>query len=308
MTARALPLAVLAGLLAAMMLVSIVIDRSGIGGLILRSMTTLPLFAAGLSLGLPAAVVAAVAGIGASWSVEPQLGVLFAVGTALPVLILVPLALRSPAPLAGGRLVLGLAVVGLAGFGLVDLVYRAQPGGLEGALTAILAETFRQVAEQVPDVDAAQLGPPERWAFWLAGTGMVMWMLVIAINGVLAQGALARFHKNMVPSPRMAELSVSRLTSVAFAAAAVAARFGHGEVAFIGANLAVILAFPLVFGGLGVIHAMAARHPARQILLTMFYVVLGLGLPIVLIIALGVVEQWAGLRRRFAAMPRRGEE
>jgi hypothetical protein len=272
-------------------------------------MTALPLFAAGLALGIPAAIVAALVGIGASWSFGPELGVFFAVGTALPVLVMVPLALRPPAPPSGGRLLIGLTLVGLVGFGVLDLSFHAEPGGLEGALTAAMAEVFRQVAVQVPELGAARLGSPERWAFWLAGAGLLLWLLVIAINAVLAQGALTRFHKNLVPAPEMAGVSVPRYTSVAFAAAVIAARFGTGEVAFIGVNLAEILAFPLVFGGLGVIHAMAARHPARQMLLAMFYVVvLGLGLPIVLIIALGVVEQWAGLRRRFAAVPRRGDE
>jgi hypothetical protein len=308
MTARALPLAVLAGLLAAMMLASVLLDPTGIGGLILRSMAALPLFAVGLSLGIPAAGVAAVVGIGASWALGPPLGIGFAIGTALPVMVVVPLALRPPAPPLGGRMVVGLTVVGLVAFVLLDLAFLGQPDGLEGAIAAALSEGFLQVAARMPELDVTQFGTPEHWAFWLTGALTSCWLLVIAINGVLAQGALARFHRNLVPAPEMAAISVPRVTSVAFVAAAVAAWLGTGEVAFIGVNLAEILAVPLVFGGLGVLHALAARHPARQMILTMLYVVvLGIGLPIALIVVLGMIEQWAGLRRRFAAVPRRGD-
>lgn len=308
-TARALPLAILAGLIGALMLMSVAVDRTGVGGLILRSMTSLPLFAVGLSQGLIAAVIAGMVGTGVSWSLGPDWGIAFAVGSALPALVIVALALKPPAPPSTGWMVSGLALLGVAGFVALDLACRAMPGGLEGTLTNLLTEAFREVAEQVPELDMSEVGPPGPIAHWVAGAVLLTWMLVIAINGVLAQGALTRFQLSRVGSPDLAELSVPRVTGVAFVAAVAAASFGTGEVGFIGTNLALVLTFPLAFGGLGVVHALVARHPARQALLTMFYiVVLGLGLPIVLIVALGLIEQGAGLRRQIAAMPRRGDE
>ncbi|HVJ55754.1 MAG TPA: hypothetical protein VM689_25050 [Aliidongia sp.] len=291
-----------------MMLMSTAVDPAGIGGVILRSMAPLPLFAAGLALGVPAAIIAAIVGIGACWALDPHLGIAFSLGTALPVVLLVPLALRPPAP-RGGWLVSALTALGVVCFLLLDLSFRGETGGLEAMLTQTVAEGFRQIAEQVPELDASQLGEPQRLAFWLPGSGIVGWLLIVALDGVLAQGALARFQRSLVTAPDMAMLSVPRVTSIGFVAAVIAAWAGKGEIAFMGANLAVILAFPLLFGGLGVIHALVARHPARQMVLTLFYVVvLGLVLPIVMVVALGVVEQWAGLRQRLAAQPRRGDE
>jgi uncharacterized protein YybS (DUF2232 family) len=304
---RTLPLAVLGGLLAALLFIAA--EAGGIGGGILRWMAPLPLFAAGLALGVPAMGVACITGLGAVVAGDPEMSIVFAIVTTVPVLVLAPLALRPSVATSPGRLVVGLTALGVAAFGLADLMFLGQPGGLQGVIAPIVEEVFRQLAEQVPTLTTEQLGAPEKVALWLPGVTAVTWMLGAAMNGLLAYGALARFHWNRQPVSEMASIAIPRVVSLGFGAALIAAQVGTGEVAFLGVNLAEILVLPLMFGGLGVIHALIARYPAPQMWLTMFYmVVLGLGLPVVLIVVLGVMEQWAGLRQRFAAAPRQGEE
>ena len=141
---------------------------------------------------------------------------------------------------------------------------------------------------------------------WLPGFGAVAWIGLIAANGVLAQGALAGFGWARRPSPSLAVFAVPWWTLLPLAIAIAAATLGRDlprgeEIAFAGSNLVVILAMPFLFQGLGVLHALAARSSKRTWLLAGVYgAVLIFGWPIPLIVALGVIEQWVGLRRRYA--------
>lgn len=126
--------------------------------------------------------------------------------------------------------------------------------------------------------------------FWLGG---------LAADGILAQGALARFGWSRVTPPEMGLITLPPWTSVAFAAALVAALVGKGPVAFAGVNLALILAAPLCLGGLAVVHCLAQGVRMPRVFLIGFYgLVFGSGPLLVLVVVLGIVEQFAGLRER----------
>ena len=66
-------------------------------------------------------------------------------------------------------------------------------------------------------------------------------------------------------------------------------------------NAAIVLLVPFFFAGLAVVHAFAGGRQARTLLLMVFYFFLLVsGWPIAMVVGLGVIEQWAGLRRRFS--------
>ena len=70
---------------------------------------------------------------------------------------------------------------------------------------------------------------------------------------------------------------------------------------FVGGNAALALCVPYVFMGFAVAHALAARvGPRRLVLWGLYVAVLLLGWPIVVMAALGFVEDWIGVRRRYA--------
>jgi hypothetical protein len=100
---------------------------------------------------------------------------------------------------------------------------------------------------------------------------------------------------------------------VGFAIAVLLASVGPGmvggTVGFAARNLAMILAVPLFFGGLAVVHGLVGRFTARvQILVGIYLAIVVLVWPIAVIVTLGMIEQWVGLRRRFTpSAPPKGE-
>ena len=98
----------------------------------------------------------------------------------------------------------------------------------------------------------------------------------------------------------MAELSLPRWLMSATGGAALISLMGDGNLAFLGRSLLVLFLVPYLLQGLGVAHAFARHWGAPRLALVAFYVALILlGWPAVLVIVLGLVEDWAQLRRRF---------
>ena len=309
---RAFPLAALGGLIGALLFGAAL--TGSLGGYILFWMAPLPLFLVGLRLGPRPVALAGLIGTAALAAFEPGLGLLFAVAAALPTIVLAGLAVALPRERCASTLVLALTGLGVAAFVVAYLMAWNQEGGLKGAATATVREATAAAKDMFDQMMPGEVQVPGASDEWVekAGTqlpGMLaaVWMLILAANGILAEGALARFGGGLRPPPAMASISVPRAVSVVLGAALVAAYAGKGEIAFIGVSLVEILSVPLLFGGLGVVHALLARHPARAVLLSVFYAVI-FGFTITLIVALGVIDQWVGLRRRLAAAPRRGEE
>jgi hypothetical protein len=310
---RALPLAALGGLVAALLFGAVL--TGSFGGYILFWMAPLPLFVVGLRLGTRAVAAGGLVGTVALAAADPALALVFAATTGLPVLLLSGLAVTQPRDRVAGTLVLALTGIGLAAFGIAYVMAWDQEGGLLGASTATLKEAVAwakdTIDQMVPGaVQASDMSDEaiKAAAMKLPGVFAATWVaLILAGNGILAEGALVRFGGGLAPAPAMASIAVPRVVSVVLVAALAAAYAGKDEVAFIGVSLVEILSVPMLFVGLGVVHALLARHPARAILLTVFYAVV-FGFTITLIVALGVIEQWVGLRRRFAGTPRQGEQ
>jgi len=110
------------------------------------------------------------------------------------------------------------------------------------------------------------------------------WLVMMVINGTLA---------------------LPRLLAAALAVAAVAAAILPDELGFVGTTAAVILAFPYLLQGLAVVHGVAARTAIPELVLTAFYAVLVVagalgGILLILVAILGLIEEWAGFRRRLA--------
>jgi hypothetical protein len=307
MASRAFQLAIIGGLLAGLLFGAML--TGSFGGMILFWMAPLPLFAVGFRLGLRMVAVAGLAGTVAVTIGEPSLGLVFAVMIALPVLLMTGVALASSRHRVAGALLLALTALGVAYFAIACLLAVNQDGGLEGAVTATVKEAADQATRQFPELAGVSGEWLDRIGLWLPGFSLALWLVIFAGNGILAQGLMVRIGGSLVPILAIAEIGVPRIVGIGFIAAMLAAAEGSGGLAFAGWSLAEILAVPLLFGGLGVVHALLARNPMRVGLLTVFYaVVLGFGFPIPLIVALGLIEQWVELRRRFAVAPRQGEE
>jgi hypothetical protein len=293
---------VVLGAVAGLMYVGVMLGKPG--ALILVYLTQLPLFAAGLWLGIGAAAAAGVTGSLVLLAIADLFGAaLFAALNAVPVMLLVWQALQArrrgdgtyawyPAGLLTGWLT-GYA---LAGIGAAILLLGG-PEAMHDALRGVLAVVLdRMYGSELPNRDeiAATL------ASIIPGVVAASWMVTAVINAALAQGVLARFRLNWRPSPSLVALELPIWLHIALAITAAAVVFG-GAARFIGVNAMIALFVAFCLGGLGVLHAAARRLSHPTMVLVLFYTTAALfGWPFLAVAVLGLLDIWLGLRRRLA--------
>src|SRR5476649_267881 len=210
-----LAMAIACGLVAALFYLSVL--TGSLGALILVNLVQLPLFIAGLSLGAKAALVA---GATATLATAVGGGVLAGVAMLLtgvaPVACIVVQALRrsgsSAGPKAGdddgkwsapGSLVVCLVALGGAPIVVAMLALAGEPGGFRGAVHDFVAgQLATLLADAAPNLPAAaqrSATVADLIAPVFPAVAAASWVAMIAINGVLAQGALTRFSLNRRP-------------------------------------------------------------------------------------------------------------
>lgn len=293
-----------AGLLAAMLFLAFPATGSFVA-LPLLYLVPLPLFAAGLSLNVRGAAMAGLAGtlaLGlASGSV--QAGLLFLMAYALPTVIVLRQALLSRRNTSGEIewYPPGLTLLWLIGYSLVSLAVAAlltvaTPGGLY----AVAGHVLESVSGTMPGLldSSGRSVATDQLALWLPGLVGVSWLLMMTVNGLMAQSLVRRLGRNIRPNMCVSETELPSWAVLGFSLAALAAVIGPAPVAAIGLGMALMLALGFFFVGLGVLHAILRGHP---MVLAALYVSLVLSWPALLVTALGLVEQWADLRRRVAS-------
>lgn len=305
-------------------------EWSVLGALVLALLAPLPLLAAGFSGGLAsaaiasgvaAATVAAVAGFGRAG--------LFLVADAVPALILVRFALFSRlvpvgGPVAGpddrldqrtewyppGLLLTWLTLYCAGAFVAFALAAGMGPDGLQEGIKAYL-DAFREILAPANQGDAA--GPAlENMFATLAHVFpfvvVTWWIVVTVMNAVVAQKMVVRLGYARRPSPDLRTTELPAWLFPAVVAAAAGALLGSGWPGFVATNIALILCVPYFLAGLAVVHAISARWNGRMGILIALYLLLFLfGWPLIVVTGLGMVEHWAGLRRRFGG-PGQGNE
>ncbi|HTY70722.1 MAG TPA: DUF2232 domain-containing protein [Alphaproteobacteria bacterium] len=281
------------------------------GALIFAYLAQLPLFLVGLWVGATGAAFAglvAVAGLALAGGFTFA-GAYFLIN-ALPAVLMTVLAqLNRPSPeggvewLSAGALITALAGLGVAAFFAFYTLLLGEPGGAEGVLGRVIGDGVRAFIGN--DVDADSLAAmATALARVFPGIVIASWLTMILANAVLAQGLLARFGRNFRPSPAMADIDLPGWLRGAFAIA-LAGAFMPGHAAFVGTNLAVILALAYALAGLGVMHALLRTSPHRGPLLGAAYAFMFVfGWPLIIAMLLGLAEPWLNLRRRAAGGPR----
>jgi hypothetical protein len=281
------------------------------GAVVVTLLTPLPLLVAGLSLGLPGAAIAAVSG---------ALILTLALGGIAPGATLL-LAYGVPAALIGRQALLNRrgadgrvewyppagVLLWIVGYGLAGLLLAlGLAAGREGGLEAAVAEHLTESAQAMPPgmSGAFRDAGVEQLARVVPGLAVVMWSLQMLVNLWLAQGLLGRFGGKVRPRFDIAEIDMPGWLAVALAAASVVAAAAPGLLGFLALNVALALGFCFFMAGLAVIHAAVRAKPFKPLALAAVYLSLLLSWPALLITGLGVVEQWAGFRRRALARNR----
>lgn len=303
--ARYLPIALAAGLGSAVLYAAALSGH--FLGVVLAYLAVLPLFVVGLTRGPAATAIAAVcaaAGIVAfgSW----LLGLMFAVTQAIPAVAMTVLALRNRQWTDGqtywypaGRLLAGLSLW-CAGLIVVAAIALAVSGdglvaGVETVLHAMTA-AFGQEANLPVDASALKSA-----AMILPGVVAWSWMLMMTVNGLLAQVIARRLGKILRPPLRLADVDIG-YTWIGFGAVCVLVGLVvPGDFGFGAINVAIVLAYPLFFQGLGVVHGLVHYWGGGPLAFGLFYFLLILlGWLALVVIVLGLAEPFVRLRTRFA--------
>jgi hypothetical protein len=275
------------------------------GMVLLAYFIQLPLLFVGLSLGLAASVIAAGSAIlVCSLIAGVVAAALFALIQALPAVMVIRQALLArrqdgkiewyPPGLVLAQLTTFAALCITASY----LVLLGHPGGLQGMLSDFIGSTLAELGGA--ETGAAPSPELSRWMFLFPGLMAASWLVMVVVNGVLAQVLAVRLGWNRRPSPALSELELPGWLWPAIGVAALLAVLGDDGPGFLGRSLLIVLVVPYMFLGLAVIHAFARRWSHRRLALAVFYGgIMLLGWPLLAVLLLGFVEDWAHVRQRF---------
>lgn len=266
-------IAIAAGLASGLLQAALFLPASG--GLLLAYIAPLPLFLAGLGLGLQGAVIAVLVATGLSLPISgPAFALTQALVYGLPIIVLCRQALLSRSDSQGqmhwyppGHLVLWMSGMAVAGT-LLALAGMALFG--DGLMTYL-----RSIMEPF----AAEIKAPEQRDMLLAMVDYlpaffaVSWTLGLIFNGALAQGLLVRFGYNLRPTPELAEIRLPTLWIGVLLAALLLASL-DGLLGVFGKTLAAVAIVPYFLLGLGVVHGLLRHWKGRLAILILFYALL----------------------------------
>ena len=274
-------------------------------GLMVTYLAQLPLFIIGLSMGMRAAAIAGAVGIVALTVIGGTMpGLLYALSTALPVMVLVLFALRKRVWTDGkeywyppGHLLRTISGWCASLLVATAIVFSVFGNGFEASVILFV----NRISEVIGQTTGQQ-GMPEviqQMARILPGITAWSWMLMSTVNGLLAQMVVTRMGKNLRPGMAMADIDVPLSWGVPFAAAVALAYVLPADFGFTMASMAMVLAYPLLFQGLSVVHAALANFGAWTMGYVAFYaVMIFFGWLSLAVVALGMAEPVLKLRER----------
>ncbi len=275
---------------------------------------SVPLMMVGLGLGPRFALIAAGAGICATGIAGGLLSAgLFSLIQALPAWMISQLLVMrqpngptdlttgaTPAPVYGYSPGLALGFLTLVSSLLIVVVAVGAGGeGLKAMVETYLETAFKFMAPTMDDQGKQQLVATLS-AFFPGAIG-ASWVTMIAINAVVAQKVLTRLGKNLVPTPDFSGIDIPLWMSSPLIGAAGCALAGNilglDGLAYVGYNVAMVIATAYFFLGLAVIHTLARRVKTPGLVLIGVYAVIIISLwGAVVVAGVGVAEQWIGLR------------
>ena len=291
------------GSASAMIFLSIV--ATPVLGLFLSLMTPLPLFLIGLGMGPRMGTLAGITGTVVTGGLGDYLTATnFLLGNAIPVWIVVQQVFRTRVRPDGtiAWLSPGWALSWLSVFGCLGVILASSVGDdVVGEMRRMMNATGSGLSPEQIEAAVTAIAP------LLPGILISLWIIFLAINGIIAQALLVRHGANRRPTERLQDIRLPDWLSWLLVGAAVLGLLG-GDIGTFGRNLVLILGVPFLFLGLAVIHGLIRRTPFPQAALTLFYFLLIVtGWTILVLPGIGMIEQWAGLRRRLGTA-REGQE
>ncbi|MDI9409600.1 MAG: DUF2232 domain-containing protein [Candidatus Pacebacteria bacterium] len=304
---------------------------------ILIMLSTLPIFMAVLGYGQLSGLLAMAVAMMTSYSLtESWVLAVFTLVITMPALLLASVALvrkvtterttrQVPADLSGGiksatelsisvSWVQGaLIIIALVIMGVMVMTGVFVAIGLTGTLEpiAFLKEAMQRgivqmIAPMTMDELAKMVGDAklvEQSLAMLAKFPSIFimgWLLMLALNGILAQGLLMKFNAELRPAPQMGQISIPFWYSGLAIVLMILSFAGSNWLGFVASNLLLIVSFGLIFGGLGLLHLLSQKWPYRLswLLLCYIMIIVSQGLLLIPLMVLGILEPWVQLRQR----------
>jgi len=199
-----------------------------------------------------------------------------------------------------GLLVSWMVGMGAGAFVVASIALAVLTDGIEPSLRWFIGQGIERLLAATAEADRERI--LEMVVAWIPAAVVVSWLGMVAVNATLAQGMLMYFGRNLRPKPELADIELPHLLTLVLGLAGVAALLGPASIGFVGRNLFLILLVPFFFLGLGVVHAVARKFSPQRIfiLIAAYAAMIVLGWPAALVAALGLFDQWLGLRRRLA--------
>lgn len=299
-------LAVCAGLASAALFMLVL--SGNVIGLLAAQLIPLPIWLIALAAGSTAAAISVgTATLLLSALIAAPVGIGFLVGFGLPVQFLAWIALMGRNMPDGGRewLSTGWLTTAWVACGAVMIVIAimALPGESGAA-----EEEIRSAFSRLLGTALGQAGMPadvsdviEMMAA-LPAIIVVSWMLVHLVNGVIAQAILVKLGRASRPTPTAASLVLPLDVAAVLAFAAAFGAFGQDPgLAYIGRNLLLITACAYLLAGFAAAHRWTAAFKHRRWVLGGVYAsAVLLQYPLVALTLIGLIDQLAQARQRFA--------
>jgi Predicted membrane protein (DUF2232) len=199
-----------------------------------------------------------------------------------------------------GRLITDLSLAAMAAALLFLMWLGTGAGGIMGVFDRFVEAFPSDLPSDGPIAQAHAL--MMRWAHWLPGIVTASWVLMTVLNAMLAQMLAVRSGLARRPTPDIVSVQIPSWCVLPLAAAVPIVIFATGWLTFAGIVVLMLLSIPYLFQGLAVLHALSRRHAPSRVPIVGFYVLLVVfSWPLVLLVVLlGLAEEWTGLRRRFA--------
>lgn len=279
-------------------------------GVLFVYLAPLPLLLVGLGLGPMPFGFAAASGLGVALAFGGFTTVgLYGGMHVIPSWLIVQQALRPRSTSPDGYQTAGhvlTSVTLLVAFVLVVTAMAGRGSGIEEGIRELLDSVARTAAPALDNSQRTLL--VEEVAPLFLGFSAVTWIVMLVVNAVLAQRLLSNRGMSRRPTPRWSELRIPAWFDYVLVVGAVAALSLGGDYGFVARNAMIVLLTPYFFVGLAVVHQIARRTSMPAMMLTVFYMMLLVFFVVaaVLVAALGIAEQWVGVRRRMLPGSRSG--
>lgn len=278
------------------------------------SLCHIPLFMASLALGINAAVFGALTGLLLMIALsQPGAGVFFVFLVIVPSVLLAYFGLLSRNArnkvewFPVGEILVWLVGAAFAVYATVFLTMKAPDNQWTVQMRQELTASVNEMNAQLPPESQMSVDLVEQSVVplipFIPGILVSLCLLIVVVNAIIAQGLLTAMKKNHRPTPKMSELYLPQWTPMLVAVLGLLAAFGPARWHILSLNLLLICVVPLLLAGLAVIHARLENSPSRALGLVVTYALLFfsplvLFIPILIVVAIGLAEQWIQLRHR----------